>query len=245
MLRAETRKLATTRSAVALVAGAVAVVGLGAFSTSMSASAAALEEPLRSQEMYLLTSINVGLFALIVGIRSFTDEFRHDTIAWTLLSIPDRWRIVAAKSLVSAVVAAVMSLLALVAMTAIAAAVASSTGASVALTSADVTAGAGLLLAAAAWAVVGTAIGALVRHQVAAIVGAVIWVFAVENLAAGSLGDAARLLPGAAAHSVAGATAASDLLSAAAGAAVLLGYTAALSITAAIDLERRELTPAR
>lgn len=244
MLRAEMRKLLTTRTVVSLLIGAVAVVGLGAFSTSASASATALEEPLHSQEMYLLTSINVGLFAVIIGIRSFTDEFRHDTIAWTLLSIRDRWRIVGSKSLTSALVAAAMALLALLAMASIAAAVANAKGAAVGLTSADVTAGAGLVLAAAAWSVIGTAIGALVRHQVAAIVGAVIWVFAVENLAAGFLGDAARLLPGAAAHSVANATAASDLLSTTAGVAVLLGYTTVLAVIAAMVLERRELAPA-
>lgn len=244
MLRAEMRKLVTTRTVVSLLIGAVAVVGLGAFSTSASAAAGALEEPLHSQEMYLLSSINVGLFAVIIGIRSFTDEFRHGTIAWTLLSVRDRWRIVGSKSLLSALVSAGMALLALVAMAAIAAAVANAKGASVGLTSRDVTAGAGLLLAAAAWSVIGTAIGALVRHQVAAIVGAVIWVFAVENLAAGFLGDAGRLLPGAAAHSVANATAAGDLLSTTVGVAVLLGYATVLSIIAAMDLQRRELAPA-
>jgi ABC-type transport system involved in multi-copper enzyme maturation permease subunit len=194
--------------------------------------------------MYLLSSINVGLFAMIVGIRSFTDEFRHGTMAWTILSVRDRSRIVAAKSAMSAAAASAMSLLALTTMVAIVAAVANAKGASVELTSEDVTAGVGLIVATAAWSVIGTAIGALVRHQVAAIVGAVIWVFAVENLAAGFLGDAGRFLPGQAAHSVADATAATDLLSTTVGAAVLLGYTTILTVAAAMNLERRELAPA-
>ena len=241
MFRAEVRKLVTTRTAVSLVAGAVAVVALGAFSTSASAAASALEEPLHSQEMYLLSSINIGLFAMILGIRSFTDEFRHGTIAWTILSVRDRWRIVGSKSAVSALVAAGMALVALAVMVTIAAAVASSKGTSVEITSTDVTAGAGLLIAAAAWGVIGTAIGALVRHQVAAIVGAVIWVYAVENLAASFLGDAGRLLPGWAAHSVADAAAAPDLLSTPVGSGVLLGYASVLSLLAAAALTRREM----
>ncbi len=244
MLRAELRKLISTRTVVSLLLGAVAVIALGAFSTSASASVSALEEPLHSQEMYLLSSINVGLFAMILGIRSFTDEFRHGTMAWTILSVRDRSRIVSSKSAMSALAAFAMSLLALTSMVAIAAAVANAKGASIGLTSGDVTAGVGLLGATAAWAVIGTAIGALVRHQVAAIVGAVIWVFAVENLAAGFLGDAGRFLPGQAAYSVASATAATNLLSTTTGVAVLLGYTTILTITAAMSLERRELAPA-
>jgi ABC-2 type transport system permease protein len=241
MLRSELRKLVTTRTAIALVIGATAVVALGAFSTSVSGDAAALEKPLHAQEMYLLSSINVGLFAMILGIRSFTDEFRHATMAWTILSVRDRWRIVTSKSAVSALVGAWIALLALVVMVAITAAVASSKGASLGLNSGDMAAAVGLLVAASAWAVIGTAIGALVRHQVAAIVGAVIWVFAVENLAAGFLGEAGKLLPGQAAHSVADAAAASDLLPTTVGVVVLLGYAVILAVIAAIDLTRREL----
>jgi ABC-2 type transport system permease protein len=241
MVRSEVRKLVTTRTTVWLIIGAVAVVALGAFSTSVSGDAEALEKPLHMQESYLLSSINIGLFALILGVRSFTDEFRHGTIAWTILSVHDRRRIVASKSAVSALVAAGMALLALAAMVAIAASVANTKGASVGLATEEVVAGAGLLIAAAAWAVIGTAIGALVRHQVAAIVGAVIWVFVVENLAAGFLGDTGKLLPGQAAHSVANAAAASNLLPTTVGAVVLLGYATILTVTAAIDLTRREL----
>jgi ABC-2 type transport system permease protein len=242
MLRTEMRKLLSTRTAVSLVIGASAVVALGAFSTAASADAAALARPLHTQEMYLLSSINVGLFAMILGIRSFTDEFRHATMAWTILSVRGRWRIVVSKSVASALVAACMALLALAVMIPIAAAVANGKGSAIELTSGDATAGAGMLLAAAAWAVIGTAIGALVRHQIAAIVGAVIWVFAVENLAAGFLGDAGALLPGQAAHSVANATAASNLLSTTIGAVVLLGYATVLAGSAAMDLTRRELS---
>jgi ABC-2 type transport system permease protein len=242
MLRPELRKLATTRTAVSLVLGATAVVALGAFSTSVSGAASALERPLHAQEMYLLSSINVGLFAVILGIRSFTDEFRHATMAWTVLSVRDRWRIVLSKSVVSALVAAGIALLGVVVMVAIAAIVANGKDVSLGLARGDVAAGAGLLAAAAAWAVIGTAIGALVRHQVAAIVGAVIWVFAIENLASGFLGEAGKLLPGQAAHSVANAAAASDLLPTPLGAVVLLGYGVVLTAIATIDLTRRELT---
>ncbi|MGK2949337.1 MAG: hypothetical protein ACSLFP_12225 [Acidimicrobiales bacterium] len=241
MLRPELQKLVTTRTAASLVIGATAVVALSAFSTSVSVDAAALEKPMHAQEMYLLSSINVGLFAMILGIRSFTDEFRHTTMAWTVLSVRDRWRIVAAKTAVSALVAAGIALLALVVMIAITAAVANSKDASLGLNTGDVAASAGLLVAAAAWAAIGTAIGALVRHQVAAIVGAVIWVFAVENLAAGFLGEAGKLLPGQAAHSVADAAAASNLLPTTVGAVVLLAYATILAVIAAIDLTRREL----
>lgn len=90
--------------------------------------------------------------------------------------------------------------------------------------SADVGAAAGLLLASALWAVLGVGVGALIRHQVAAIVGGLLWMLVVENLGAGFLGDAGSWLPGRAAYGMARAVEAGDLLDLPAAAALLSLY---------------------
>lgn len=242
MVRAELTKITTTRSALGLVVGAVAVAALSAFSTSAAADARSLGRPLHDQQVFILASINLGLFAVILGIRSFTDEFRHGTIAWTLLAVEARWRVIAAKAAVSAAAAAAMVAIAQIAIVAVASAVAAGKGAALGLSASDAVPAAGLIVSGALWATLGVAVGALVRHQVAAVVGALIWVLVIENLAAGVLGDGGRILPGQAAHGLAQASAAGELLGPLVALAVMLGYAAALLMAATVTLNRRELT---
>lgn len=241
MLRAELTKLTTTRAALGLLAGAVTVTGLSAITTTTSADPASLAEPLHSQQVFVLASVNIGLFALILGIRSFTDEFRYGTIAWTLLSVNDRWRVLVAKAVASAMAGAVIALAAQVVMVALASLLSEAKGAYLGLSRTDLASLGGLSVAAGAWATLGVAVGALVRHQVATIVGGLVWVLVVENMASGFLKEAGRFLPGQAAHAVAQATAAGDLLAAWTALAVLFGYVVLLGSFAALTLSRREV----
>lgn len=241
MLRAELRKLTTTRAALGLLVGAVVVTGLSAISTTASAAPTSLEEPLHTQQLFLLASINIGLFALILGVGSFTDEFRHGTIAWTLLSVRERWRVVVAKAVTSALTAALIALVAQALMVGVAGMLAAAKGAALGLSRADAGAVVGLAVGAAAWAALGVGVGALVRHQVAAVVGGLVWVLVVENLASGPLQEAGRFMPGQAAHGVANATAATDLLPVWTAALVLSGYVVVLGLLAVLTLSRREV----
>lgn len=241
MLRAELRRWSTTRGSFGLIAGAMAVMALSAFSTTTSAEPRSLANDLHSQPLFVLASINIGLFALILGVRSFTDEFRHGTIAWTLLAVRDRHRVLAAKAGTAALAGAVLALAAQVVMVVVAVAFAEAKGATLGLGASDAAAMGGLAVAASAWAMIGVMVGGLVRHQVPAAVGSLIWVLAVENLAAGFLRDAGRFLPGQAAHALANASAAGDLLPPWAAAAILTGYVLSLTPVAAIGLSRREL----
>jgi ABC-2 type transport system permease protein len=241
VLRAELKKATTTRGALGLLAGAVAVTALSAVTTTASADPASIGEPLHTQQVFVLASVNIGLFALILGIRSFTDEFRHGTVAWTLLSVKERWKVVVAKAATSAMAAAVIALAAQVVMVASASVVAEAKGATLGLSGTDVASMGGLTVAAGAWAALGVAVGALVRHQVAAVVGGLVWVLVVENLASGLLKDAGRFLPGQAAHAVANATAVGDVLPVWAAVPVLFGYVVVLGMLAVLTLSRREV----
>ena len=88
------------------------------------------------------------------------------------------------------------------------------------------------------------AVGAVVRYQVPAVVGALIWVLVVENLGAGLLGQAGSYLPGQAAHALASASQAGTLLAPAIGALVLGGYALLAMVAATVRMTRADVTTA-
>ncbi|HSJ70610.1 MAG TPA: ABC transporter permease subunit [Acidimicrobiia bacterium] len=242
LIRGEIRKILTTRTGLGIVAGAALVVALGTLSTVMSVGAGQLTGPIHDQMFYFLASIILGGFALILGIRSFTDEYRHGTIVSTFLTSTDRIRVLGAKTIVSALAAVVMTLGSLMVMIALASAFAGVKDSAVSVTATDVRAFAGLIAGTAGWAAIGTAVGAIVRHQVAAIVGGLIWVLVVENMASGFVPELSRFTPGQAAHALAEVTRASNLTSIPVAAVTIGAYLLVGAVTAAWTLQRRDLT---
>lgn len=241
MLKAEWLKLRTTRAFYGLIAGAVAVSALGAFSTVASARADSLTGPLHEQTFWILASVNIGLFALILGIRAYTEEYRHRTIVHTFYADPPRRRSAAAKAAVSAGAAAVLAAVAAAVMSGIALLMASAKGGQLALSASDMGAFGGLLGASALWAVLGVGVGALIRHQVAAIVGGLVWILVIENMGAGFLGDAGAYLPGQAAHSLGRATEVGNLLAVPVAIVALTGYALFLWVAGVVVTRRRDL----
>ena len=113
-----------------------------------------------------------------------TGEFRHQTVTQTFLVTPDRGRVVAAK-LVAYPLAGIA--LALVSVLAFTAAVATGWLAAKGITPSllDARLGRvllGAVLAAGLCGLVGVGVAALVRNQVAALVGVAVWVLLVEGL---------------------------------------------------------------
>ena len=244
LLKAEFVKLVTTRTAAGLVVGATAVALLGTFSTTMSGDVTALSVPLRGQSFFVLASIYVTLFALVLGVRAFTDEFRHGSIVPTLLVAPRRGRVLAAKAVTYASAGAALAVVAQAAMVAMALSLVPARGAGVTVGTSDVGAMAGLVAASALWAAIGVAVGAVVRHQVAAVVGALVWVLVVENLGSAVLGAGGRYLPGQAGRALASATQGELLLGAAAGGVLMAAYTLVAVLVAALTLARRDVSTA-
>ena len=105
----ELRKLTTTRSAFALLAGLVAVVGLGAVAVTTDGEPNLLV-PLEGQAFLNVVLSITPIFALLLGIRSFTDEFRFGSIVPTLLANPRRLRVLAAKVVTTAAGGIVLAL---------------------------------------------------------------------------------------------------------------------------------------
>lgn len=193
----------------------------------------------------------------IIGTFAMTNEYRHRTISATFLAVPVRWRVVAAKLVVYAVLG-----LAYGALTAASAGLALYGGAAahgtvigvpVTSVSDQLTR---LAVAAAIYMLVGVGIGALVRHQLAA-AGIVLGYFYFAEpliMIMPGLNAIYPYLPGGAtasltaftyvADSIADQTslAAAPIHSPLLGAIVLLGYGVAAAAAAALFPIRRDVT---
>lgn len=202
-VKAELLKLLTTRAIYGLFLGEMGVVLLSTVSTIASAKTESLTGPIHDQVFFLLVSINVGLFSLIIGMRTVTDEFRHSTIVHAFLADPKRRRTITAKAIAGALTAAVLAIAAAAVMLAVAFPLAAAKGGSLTMSTGDVAAVAGFVIANALWAVIGVGVAFAIRHQVPAIVGGLVWVLVIENLGSGFLGEAGAYLPGQAAYAFA------------------------------------------
>jgi ABC-2 type transport system permease protein len=230
-LNAEWRKLTTTRTFSGLLAGAGLVAAVGAFSTTSASTAPPwhMDVSLHEQTLWVLAAINGGIFAIILGSRTFTDEFRHHTIAHTYIADPKRTRSTLAKAgaaaasgiLVGAVTVAALVLLSLI--------MAASSDGEVAFHRSDLVPTAGLIVAMALWAMVGAGLGAIIRNQVAVVATGLSWILMLENLGAGLLEGAGRYLPGQAVHAMTQTGEAVDLLASGAAGILMAGYAALLS----------------
>ncbi len=95
----------------------------------------------------------------------------------------------------------------------------------------------------AAYGVIGVAIGALVRNQIAAVVGVLVWMLALEQIVIPAFPTVGRWMPGGGATNALlqlGPAISADgkLLSASAGGLVLAGYTT-MAVTLALALSPR------
>jgi ABC-2 type transport system permease protein len=180
------------------------------------------------------------IFAGLAGALAITAEIRYGTIRPTFLVAPRRSPVVAAKLAVAGLVGIVYGLLAEGLMAAAAAIGFSARGIPNLLSSGDyVRILAGGAAAAALWAILGVGIGALVRNQVATLVGLLSWMFLVETTSEAFVPGAARFTPGSAGVSLAGTG--DHKLSLAVAALLLIGYAAATSAAGWIGTLRRDV----
>jgi ABC-2 type transport system permease protein len=245
-ISSELLKLRTTRTFLALVASAALLVA------GVTALAAAID-PFRDIQVAPGEDL-VGVawfaivFALVLGLLVVTTEFRHGTIAPTLLAVPSRGQLIAAKLVAHVLAGFALGLAAVVANLVLAEAILSLRGIESGTSLGDAaTWAAGLSGASALLAGLGVGFGAIVRNQVGALVGAFAWLFVVEPLLAAvpGIGDAfSRFGIFAALDAVDGLTADSgdDLLAQGPAALLLVGYVVLLAAAGAQLLRRRDVT---
>jgi ABC-2 type transport system permease protein len=245
LLRAELLKLRSTRAPVGLVA---TMTGLVAFAVLLHGFGIASENADSTSEQLTMVlgwgELLGALFAALLGAMSFTAEVRHGTIRPTFVVSPWRGRVVWAKVGTTILFGAGFGLVA----GGIAAA-AGTTALAVRGIELQPTGGDYLLLvggsaaSAALWAAIGVGVGAVLRHQVPALIGLCAWLLFVEGLVVGDVGgvsEVGRFAPGAAGAAVSGQDP-DTFLPPAAGLAVLILYAAAAALIGSLATERRDV----
>ena len=238
-LRSELRKLRHTRSLLAILVVGLAVAVAG---TALLVSIGKPDEIARRLSEHgplRFGPTNFGLLLLVFGMRIFTDEVHHRTIASTYTRTPNRASVLAAKAVVAAGTAALFTIVVNVVVVPI-------TIVGVQLRDLEMTYDLAATAALASrvvgamvlFTLLGLAVGAALRNRTVALVAGLGW-FALAESVVGSLLHVERFLPG---------TAMQDLVAAETGrastapvAAVILGVLVAAAAGAALAVVRHDV----
>jgi ABC-2 type transport system permease protein len=241
LLRSELLKVRSTRTALGIALGMIALVVLISLVTGFASSKESLSHR-QDQFQLLATGSLSSAFAAIVGLMSMTTEFRHGTIRPTFLATPARTNVLIAKILSSAIVGAVFGAVGLAVSYALGKIALSTRGIPNGLHSGDLRLViVGTIASAAMWGAFGAGLGAAIRNQVAAIVGILVWVLFVENIVFGLLPSVGRWLPGEASNALTQIET-EHQLSVTAGTLLFLAYIVGAAFLGAVVTERRDVS---
>lgn len=253
-LRAEFRKIRYQRSTwwLLIAASLFSILNTTATVASIESIGAQAELPgldtVDGLRNVYANSMSAYIFAIIIGIMLSSGEFRHGTAIATYLAQSDRRTVLYAKTVVAVVAGVVLQFLA---------------------TTASILAGYLYIqqfehtelatgdylqfiwvgvLSGAVLAVVGVALGTLVRNQTLAIVGALIWLLLVEGLLVAFVEEIGKWMFTGAISSLLDIqfetsymSFGQDLLPAWGGTLLLLGYAALFAIVGMITTMRRDI----
>jgi ABC-type transport system involved in multi-copper enzyme maturation permease subunit len=237
LIRSEALKLKTTRGALWLLLGAVAINVFAVVAPGENAIRD-FARPLAEQQSWFIVTTLMRILLLVLGIRAITEEFRHGTITPTLLATPDRTRVVSAKAVAVSAAGGIIAVVATLAWLGSMAMVAELNMVTIHPIAESWRSLAGMALAGTAWPVVGLGVGLLVRSQAGAIVGGIVWLMALEEMLAGRLGDLGGFLPGRAGLLAALAPTGRALWL---GAVSLLAYAVLAMVAGWASLDRRDI----
>jgi hypothetical protein len=177
LIGAELLKIRTTRTFWGLTAGAVGLVLLIVVLSLWLDDSLGTETDVRD---LLSVAGFSGLLALVLGVVVGAGEYRHGTIAWTLLVTPQRLRAVSAQAVACAVAGAMIGLTAFLLATAVAIPWLSAKDVPLPPVSELLELVAGVVAYAGLAAALGAGLGALLRNQVAAVVIVLVGLFVVD-----------------------------------------------------------------
>lgn len=236
LFRSELLKLRTTRTAIALAVALLVITTMAVVGPLLLSDA--LNQSLQ-QDLVFAATFSV-LFSLLFGTLVMTGEFRHGTATPTFLVAPKREQVIYAKALAAATGGLMLALAALVLVYAVSIPWLLIGDHEIFLFDGKpVRAALATVSAAAIWGALGVGLGAVVRSQVGAIVGGLVWFLILEGLVGAIWDDAAPYLPGAAIGALAGDSA--DL-SSWAGAVVSLAYATVFCVAGILLTARRDIT---
>jgi ABC-2 type transport system permease protein len=240
-VKAELLKIRSTRTTIGMVLGMIALILLFTLLSGLLSKGPGLTDT-EDQRALLSVGSLAAVFSALAGIMLVTSEYRFGTIRPTFLFTPRRSRVIAAKLAAGFLAGITFGLIGEGLGFGIGYLILSGRGISYALDAAQTSLLLlGTLAAAALWGALGVGIGVVVRNQVAAIVGLLVWGFVVENLLFAFVPSIGRFAPAHAQDALAGFTT-NHLLPAAAGGAILLAWTVAFALAATALAARRDVT---
>ena len=222
LVRAEFLKIVSTKMWLGLLVGVLIFVAIQVGATAFAPRGPEARIPELTTDIGMRNLFGgVGqatVFALIIGALGITQEFRHQTITSTFLASPHRSRVMVAKMLAHVLIGAFYGVVAQI--------------------------GVGVILVYALYAVLGVAVGTLVRNQIAAIVGLLVWAVFIESLAVLLLPSWGKWLPGGAAEGVRQVSGITDnaYLAPLPAALLLIAYAVAFALIAARTTLRRDVS---
>jgi len=248
LVRAEWTKLLTTRVWIGLLLGACLLVG--AFATLFTAFAGNDDSGIAPvgtadyEQLALAVSANATILFIVLGIIGTTQEYRHRTATPTFLASPHRGRVVIAKLLAYVVAAVPMALVVIAVDVLVVTVYAGAKGDAPSLSGDNLRVLVGAWAALVIYTVIGVGVGALLRNQVGAIVGALVYLFVVEGIISSipATQGAYKWLPGGALEAMTATFDQPDLLSAWQGGLLLLGYGVAAAVLGTLLAVRRDVS---
>ena len=241
LLQAELLKLRTTRTFFALAGSALGLSLVVLLLITLLGSDFS-ERDVRAAFAFDFT----GLFIALLGAIGMAGEWRHRTITSAVLAAPDRIKLISAKAISYAIAGIVVSLVVTLSLIVI--------GTIILSIRDETTLDAATLLdivwrnlvVAAYFGALGVAVGAIVRNQIAAIIGLLVFSFMLEPTLFAFAPDVAKFSPlGGAPSGIVNASFDEDentYLQAGVAALVMCGWVTVLFAAGASLLRRRDLT---
>jgi ABC-type transport system involved in multi-copper enzyme maturation permease subunit len=234
-VRAERLKVRSTRTTLGLVVGMILLTLLTLLLSGLLTPADGLSS--KTDQLNLLATGGVALiFSGLAGVLVITSEYRYGTIRPTFLFTPRRSNVLFAKLTTGLLTGLVFGAAAVGLSLALGSLILSARGIASSLDRGDIAllAGGGLTGISLRGAF-GVGLGAIVRNQVAAVIGLLAWDFVINGLLFGL-----ALMPTTAANALMGLKT-EHLLSPAAGGAVLLGWVLTLALAGLALTLRRDV----
>ena len=237
LVGAELLKLRTTQTFWGMAAAAIGLVLLIVV-LSVALDADPTEENVRT---IMATAGFSGVLTLVLGGVVGAGDYRHGTIAWTLLITPNRLRATAGQFLACGVAGLAIGVAAYAVAAVIALPWLAAKDASFPPAGDLLEVFLGSVLYAGLAAMLGAALGALLRNQVAAIVVVLVQIFVVDPSLAGLVPDIAPFTLTGLGAAMSGVGSDNDLLPAGAAALVWAGYAVLVAVLAALHTARRDI----
>jgi ABC-2 type transport system permease protein len=250
LIAGEVGKLFTTRLWLWLLLASVALTSLYAtlsiaFGDDPDNPTPPLSSPGGQRTLFSVAQ-GAGSLVAVLGAIGLTAEFRHRTATGTFLATPHRGRVVLAKLVVYLVAGAGYALVCIAATIAIALPWLAAKGIDVSLVGNGIPGTlAGVVAVLAVFCMLGVGVGALLRNQIAAVVGLLVYLFVVEPVVSAfpALSDATRYLPGSAGAALTGvAQAGIEYVPPWLGGLLLAGYSVAFAVAGTFLAMRRDVT---